>query len=106
MGGPMFFPGRVDANQKAIVAAIRALPGWRWRPIPNAYSPGTRQLGDGLVRHDGWRPGVWVMVEIKTAKGRVRPEQALTIERGVCIVIRSVDDVLRFLAQHDGRIEK
>lgn len=101
---PGFFPGRKDANEPEIVAAFRSVPGWWCEPIPNAYARGTKKLGDLLVRRSTWDAGFVVQIEVKTAKGYLRPEQRMAVEQGRMIVIRSVDDALVFMASHDERL--
>lgn len=84
---------RIDSNQSEIVRLIRQVPGWTWLPIPNARGLSQRRLGDGLLRAGWWPRGLVLHVEIKTSKGKLRPEQEKATTRGETVVVRSFDDV-------------
>ena len=84
---------RVDQNQAEIVAAIRSVPGWTWQAIPNARGNSQAQLGDGLLRASWWPAGLALHVEIKTAKGKLRPEQAISAGYGKTVVVRSFEEL-------------
>ena len=79
---------RIDANQSEIVAAIRSIPGWGWTALP----PDAR-IGDGLFRIASWPDGVVWQLEIKTDKGKLKPEQVIREQQGWIKVIRSFDEL-------------
>jgi len=73
--------------------------GYRRDPGGTRMTPG---LPDLLVLHD---ETAWTFVEVKTAKGKIRPSQmefaAYAAEcRVPCEVWRSVDDAKRWLVAH------
>jgi hypothetical protein len=60
----------------------------------------TAGVPDLYVRHERW--GIRVWLEVKTAKGRVRPSQAAWIERerragGHAAIVRSTSDAIEVL---------
>lgn len=94
---------RVDSNQTEIVRKIRSVPGWRWLAIPNDMTASSRRRGDGLFRTALMLPGHWIMLEIKTAKGGLRPHQVESVWNGSIVVVRSFDDILRLVKQPASR---
>ena len=84
----MTSPRRTDANQSAIVAALRAVGVWVWD---------THELGLGFPDLVTWHNGEFRLVEVKTAMGRLTCWEREFIERcpGVVHVVRSVSDALR-----------
>lgn len=81
-----------DANEADVIRVLTSIPGVRVRKIPNEN--GTADL---LVRRATWGPGVWIMVELKTPKGRVKAHQAAMLDNGEVYLARSVDDVCAVL---------
>ena len=82
--------GKVDANQREIVDALRKC---------GISVQSLASIGDGcpdLLAADFQR--VWV-IEVKGPKGSLRPEQEAWINawRGTVHVVRSVDDALRLV---------
>ncbi len=97
-------PPREDEIQKQIVQGLSAL-GFlvlvtsrrvkRCRHCGNWQSGkdgAARGIPDLLVSRQGWRQ--WVGAEIKSATGRLRPEQQELHERGLTLVWRSWEDAL------------
>ena len=91
----------VDSNQAEIVRQIRQVPGWRWLPMPNDLSAAAKLRGDGLFRTERMLPGHWIMLEIKTTKGGLKPHQIESVWRGSVVVVRKFEDVLKLVGQ-DG----
>ena len=82
---------KVDSNQAAIVKALRDA-GCSVQPI--------HQLGHGIPDLLVATPsGVTLLVEVKSAKGSLTPEQVQWISRwrGRVEVIRDPDDIARLL---------
>lgn len=79
---------RVDANQRAIVDAFRAL-GWSVAV--------TSSLGSGFPDLAVGRGGVNLLVEVKDGKGELTPDEARWHEtwRGQVCIVRTVEDVAR-----------
>ena len=92
-----------------VLKALRAHPAVAWCERQNS---GVARIGGRFVRF-GWtgcpdvlgqlRDGRLLGVEVKAAAGRLRPEQAVFLERiasagGVAFVARDCRDVLRELA--------
>lgn len=84
----MTAPRRVDGNQAAIVAALRAVGVWVWD---------THELGLGYPDLTTWYRGAFRLIEVKTATGRLTDwEKAFIVAcPGEVHIVRSVDDALR-----------
>jgi hypothetical protein len=54
-----------------------------------ASEPG---IPDILVTHKNWRPGMWLGLEVKTDKGKLKPEQAELLEAQRIFVVRSWEE--------------
>lgn len=84
-----------DSNHDEVADAFRRL-GWLW---VDCYQFGQFVPGfpDGLAARDG--RVLWV--EVKTAKGRLTPDEVMFRARlgrdGEYVVVRSVDDVLELV---------
>lgn len=79
--------GRVDANQAALVAYARAR-GASWVSLANVGDG----VPDGLL---GYQGHTW-LVEVKTATGRLTPDQSqfLMLWRGSPVrIVRTVEDI-------------
>lgn len=61
----------------------------------------TKGIADILCRRDNWPPAMWLALELKSPRGRVRPEQAELAAAGAVHIVRSVDDVLDVLRRYD-----
>ena len=56
---------------------------------------------DLSVRHPRWAVGMVVLLEAKTAEGRLSPEQEKLHGRGWSVVVRSVEDALAAVRERD-----
>jgi hypothetical protein len=96
------------AALKEVIKALATHPSIAWCERMNS---GAAKIGNRFVRF-GWRgcpdvigqlrDGRFVGVEVKSSKGRLRPEQAIFLERirragGVAFMARDCLDVLREL---------
>lgn len=52
---------------------------------------------DLLISHDKWQEGMWLGLEVKTAKGKPTTEQQELLDRGRIVAVRSVDEALRVM---------
>jgi VRR-NUC domain len=74
--------------------------------IPS-HAPGVADIL-GILDSRFGRPGVWIVVEVKSAKGRLSPHQEAFLKEindrgGLAIVARSVEDVEKALNDFIGR---
>lgn len=77
---------RVDASQPEIVDALRRC-GWEWLD--------TTRVGCGFPDGIAWKPGKTRLVEIKTATGKLTPDQEKFHQRVTDVkIIRSVEEAL------------
>lgn len=116
-------PRATKHDERDILAAIRIALGadpdvvvWRnsvgvtrhdGRTVPYGLAVGSGDLV-GMVRAGPGYPAVFLSLEVKTATGRERPEQArwreLVIARGgIAATVRSVADALRVVADAKRR---
>lgn len=89
----MTAPRRTDANQREIVAALRAVGVWVWD---------THELGFGFPDLVTWREdseggGTYRLIEVKTPTGRLTDWEKAFIAGcpGEVHIVRTVDDALR-----------
>lgn len=84
----MTYARRVDTNHKAIVEALRAA-GWRVLDLS--------RVGQGCPDLLVARAGRSILVEVKTAKGKLTADQVdfLAAWPGQFEVIRTVDDAIK-----------
>ena len=95
-----------------VLKAVRAHPLVAWAERQNS---GAAKVGNRFIRF-GWpgcpdvlgqlKDGRLLGVEVKAKTGRLRPEQAIFLERirgagGVAFVARDLRDVLRELSNHE-----
>ena len=59
-----------------------------------AHTGMDRGVPDLLVRHRTWPTGFWLGMELKSEKGRLRPEQAELQQAGAIVVVRSWEEAL------------
>lgn len=86
-GAGMRRAARSDANQRAIIAALRAA---------GVRVAVTSRLGDGCPDILTLYRGRWLPIEIKTARGVLTPEEWLWWQRMGAdpVIVRSVEDAL------------
>ena len=79
---------RVDANQREIVTALRAVGVWVWD---------THELGFGFPDLVSWHGGTFRLIEVKTPTGRLTDWEKAFIANcpGEVHIVRTVDDALR-----------
>lgn len=62
----------------------------------------SKGVPDLLVTAGDWPLGVFLGLEVKTARGRVSPEQQDLADRGMIMVVRSVEEAIAAV----GKVEK
>lgn len=96
-----------DANESAVLDLLRysGYSAWCIDPAPNTNSQG---VPDILVTDGSGRA---LLVEVKTAKGRLQPQQKAALDQlGACsCVVKSAEEALeeadKFFQQGDGKLK-
>jgi hypothetical protein len=83
----MTYAKRVDANHKAVANTFQRL-GWRWLDLS--------RVGGGAPDGLAWKPasGRFLLVEVKTPRGKQNVQQRAFAALWPVVVIRSVDEVI------------
>lgn len=62
----------------------------------------TPGIPDISVRHEFWQKGLWCLIELKTAEGKMTDKQAEIHAYGGSYLCRSVDEVLAAVRDFEG----
>lgn len=70
---------------------------------PAGWGGNTKGCPDLLISRQEWQAGTWLGLEVKTATGKLRPEQQALTDAGRLFVVRSWNDVLSVISDRTGQ---